>query len=301
VLEALRTLTAIIRAGSFQAAGQQRGLTQSAISGQIRRLEEQLGYAVFDRTRRQATLTQAGRALLDQAQDILERCDALPRLGDHALVEAIYDGTLRMGAVATVQSTILAPAIEIFRARCPFARLHVLPGVSLHLVDQMDAGQIDAAVTVKPPWGLPAGLRWNPIAVQRFVLVAHRASLQDGENANAVLERLPFIRYDRTSFGGRTVDRFLRQIGVSPREFIEMDDVDGIRHAVCCGLGSAIIPLTRPLRGDGSEDGLAILQLDPKPPPREIGLIDSSARPHSLLPAWLDALRAAAENQPETI
>lgn len=67
----LRTFIAVARHGTFAAAGERIGLTQSAVSSQIKRLEESLGFALFDRTGRSATLNTAGGETLARAEEIV--------------------------------------------------------------------------------------------------------------------------------------------------------------------------------------------------------------------------------------
>ena len=68
MINELRTFIAVVRHGTFAAAGEHIGLTQSAVSSQIKRLEDSLGFALFDRTRRSATLNAAGAATLGGAE-----------------------------------------------------------------------------------------------------------------------------------------------------------------------------------------------------------------------------------------
>ena len=71
MLRELRTFIAVVRHGTFARAGTQIGLTQSAVSAQIQRLEGELGFALFDRTSRSASLNAAGKRIVDVAQEVL--------------------------------------------------------------------------------------------------------------------------------------------------------------------------------------------------------------------------------------
>ena len=71
MLRELRTFIAVTRHGTFAATGARLGLTQSAVSTQIKRLEEGLGFALFDRTGRSATLNAAGRNTLARAEEVV--------------------------------------------------------------------------------------------------------------------------------------------------------------------------------------------------------------------------------------
>ncbi|MBR7559809.1 LysR family transcriptional regulator, partial [Mycobacterium tuberculosis] len=75
MLRELKTFIAVARHGTFAGAGERIGLTQSAVSAQIQRLEESLGFQLFDRTGRSATLTAAGRDTLALAEHIVTLYD----------------------------------------------------------------------------------------------------------------------------------------------------------------------------------------------------------------------------------
>lgn len=233
----LKTLLAISRLGTFAAAGDRLGLTQAAVSGHIKRLEEKLGLALFDRTGRSATLNEAGRRVLEKARTIVGMVDTLAepdRAGDA--------GLLRIGAIASAQSTLLARALVPFRQHFPRYQVHIVPGISLALLDQMDAGDLDLALLIKPSYGLPREFVWQPLLQEPYIL-AVPAEIE-GDDWISLLETQPFIRYERGSFGGRQVDRFLRSQKLAVRDAIEIDDLPAILALVAQGLGVALLPLS---------------------------------------------------------
>ncbi len=108
MIRELRTFLAIARCGSFAAAGNTIGLTQSAVSAQIRNLEEALGLRLFDRTGRSAHLNAAGLRALPLAEQILE---TFALMGQPESLDD-YRGELRIGAIGTVQTGLL-PAVLV--------------------------------------------------------------------------------------------------------------------------------------------------------------------------------------------
>ncbi len=235
----LRTLLAIARYGTFSAAGDKIGLTQSAVSGHMRRLEEMLGFELFERTGRSAILNPAGQRTLARAQEIVARIEALgtPDADETAV------GRLRIGAIGTTLSTILADAIAPFRNRFAKMHLHIVPGISLYLLDQLDSGDLDLAVMIKPSFGMPRDFLWHPLGREPYVLITPTESPDDDWQYH--LKSRPFLRYDRTSFGGRQVDRFLRSHAITPQESVEIDDIPTMVAMTAKGLGVALLPLSR--------------------------------------------------------
>jgi len=233
----LKTLLAIARLGTFSAAGDRLGLTQAAVSGHIKRLEERLGQPLFDRTGRSATLNDAGRRTLEKAQAIVGMFDALTEPDDAETL-----GQLRIGAIASAQSTLLARALVPFRERFPGHHVHIVPGISLNLLDQMDMGELDIAVLIKPSYGLPREFIWQPLLQEPYALAV--PAEVEGDDWISLLQEQPFIRYERGSFGGRQVDRFLRSHKLTVRDAIEIDDLPAMLALVAKGLGVALLPLT---------------------------------------------------------
>lgn len=288
VIPELRTFIAVARHGTFAAAGEQIGLTQSAVSSQIKRLEDLLGYKLFDRTGRSATLNEAGCMALAKAEEIValfsKFCDSP---GNENAT-----GTLTIGAIASLQPTVLARALVPIRESYPKLRIRIVPGLSMHLMDQMDTGQIDVAIVIRPPFGILPELSWQPLVKEPFVLLVH--SSIEGEDWRLLLESQPFIRYERTSYGGRMVDRFLRSENISVQESFELDEIQGILQLVVKNLGVALMPLSESILP--LPDGVRVISLGEHTFKREIGIVRHKHKAAQPFVAQLgDFLRQEAE------
>lgn len=121
-LRAFRTLVAIARYRTFARAGEAIGLTQSAVSLQIKTLESEYNVQLFDRSRRQPVLTEAGNILLAQAEQVLAMVDRIP---DALSDEKKLVGRLRIGAIQTALSGPLPDALLALRNAHPSLRVHV--------------------------------------------------------------------------------------------------------------------------------------------------------------------------------
>lgn len=283
----LKTLIAVCKYGTFASAGDHIGLTQSAVSSQIRRIEETLGFSLFDRTGRSATLNSAGQIVLERAEAL---CALYAKLGDPP-DERSTQGVLRIGAIASAQSTLVARALENLRQALPLVRVHVAPGVSLRLMDDLDAGNIDAAVMIRPPFGMPPDMTWQALAHEPFVLVAQKEG-SNRKDWRELLQSRPFLRYDRVSFGGRMVEGFLRRQGVTVKEAIELDEISGLIQLAANGVGVALVPLVEahlPL-----PDSVRVVSLGEHTFYREIGLLQRRARTSSPIVAHFSRCLAEA-------
>jgi DNA-binding transcriptional LysR family regulator len=269
MIRELKTFLAVVQYGTFANAGYQIGLTQSAVSAQIQRLEEDLGFLLFDRTGRSAVLNAAGRQTVQLAEELLGSYARLAQQGD----AAEKTGLLRVGAIASVQASFLVHAIKRFREILPGWRLRVVPGVSLNLLAQVDAADMDVAIIIKPPFALPVELAWRTVLSEPFVLLVSSA-LAD-QSWRSLLKSQPFIRYDRNSYGGRLVERFLKKVRVTVNEAVELDELQGIVGLVEQGIGVALVPYASSLL---IPPGVTALPLGPDTFCREIGLVQRDSR-----------------------
>lgn len=283
----LKTLIAVCKYGTFASAGEHTGLTQSAVSSQIRRLEESLGFSLFDRTGRSATLNSAGQTVLARAEAI---CALYAKLGDPP-DDLSTQGVLRLGAIASAQSTLVVRALESLQKKLPRVRVHVMPGVSLRLMDDLDAGKIDAAVMIRPPFGMPPDMTWQALCHEPFVLVARKEG-SNRKDWRALLASQPFLRYERGSFGGRMVEAFLRRQGITVNEAIELDEIPGLIQLAANGVGVALVPLVEahlPL-----PDSVRAVSLGEHTFYREIGLLQRRTRTGSPIVAHFSHCMAEA-------
>src|SRR5262245_24763743 len=195
----LRTLLAIAERGSFAAAARQVNLTESAVSMQMKALEDELGTVLFDRSTRPPVLTDAARALLPEAEELVAGYDRLARRKkDSTPVE----GQLRLGAVPSIITGILPGAIAALRVRHPGVHVEIAMALSAELVDRLQRRTLDAAI-VSELGKVPAGFRWAPFAREPLVLIAPPDA--PDRSADELLAAYPFIRYTRQAWVGRLI------------------------------------------------------------------------------------------------
>lgn len=284
MLKELRTFLAVGRHGSFSRTAERVGLTQSAVSAQIQRLEASLGFLLFDRVGRSARLNAAGRETLARAEQLVALFEGLHQPASGAAV------SLRIGAIASVQAAGLPDALVALRAQHPQLRLRVVPGVSLNLLGLIDAGELDAAVMIRPPFALPPELAWRPLWDEAFVLAV--PSRVKGRDWRAILGAEPFLRYDRNSFGGRVVAQFLDASGVEVDDAVEMDEIGGLLQLVARGMGVSLVPRCPPYFPLPA--GVRAVSLGVDGIRREIGLVERLRHPQVVLVRALhEALKKA--------
>lgn len=162
-----------------------------------------------------------------------------------------------------------------------------MPGVSLNLLSQVDAGELDLALLIKPPFELPKELLQISLAREPFVLITPMGVT--GDDPLQILAEQPFVRYERRSFGGRLVSQFLREQRLSVHEALELDELEAIVRMVECGLGVSLIPraglwLQRPTQ-------LRVLELGELTFHRELVALLRRAQQQPALECLLECLR----------
>lgn len=143
----LRAFVAVKETGGFTRAAQRLHLTQSAISHQIRRLEEQAGRPLLRRTTRKLTLTDDGEDFLRYAEQILQAQDAMSRRFQPSPV----CGVVRFGVPENFMGARLPPLLCQFARAFPSIRLEVNVSMHLDLRAMIDAGELDLAVVISVP------------------------------------------------------------------------------------------------------------------------------------------------------
>lgn len=282
----LATLLAVYRTGSMAQAARELNLTHGAVSQQLNALSSRLGIPLVTRAGKTVVLTGAAHRILERAQRILEDVESLPAL---AHMDEI-SGEIRIGAgntslVSTVPN-ILTRLIEQF----PKLQVSITPGQSAQFYPAVEAGELDAAIALHPPFGISKRLGWTVLAEETFSLIvpvrhARRSALD-------LLRQEPFIGYSRRSWDGQQIEQYLRAEGIVCKERFELSSTESICLMVDRGLGVAIVPSAWQIWQ--SRVNVMALPLPGRLLVRSIGLIWSRSNIRQQL---IDVFRQAARHE----
>ncbi|WP_300061426.1 LysR family transcriptional regulator [uncultured Roseobacter sp.] len=260
----LRTLIAVHDHKTFSAAADAVHVTHAAVSQQMRTLEESWSIQLFDRSRRTPELTPLGRALVAKARDVVRGYDQmLPSV----LGESGVSGDVALGALPTTLTTMVPSAISLLVADYPQVRVRLFPGLSNHLVSQLERGALDAAIVTRPDL-LPARLDFLDIAEEPLQLLA--SCDIESNDPFELLATHPFIRFNRDAVVGHMIESWLQKKGIRVNEAMELDGLEAISSMVFAKLGVAIAPK----RAVQTKSPLPLkrLSLGPDAPVRRLGL-----------------------------
>ncbi|HEV3088302.1 MAG TPA: LysR substrate-binding domain-containing protein [Candidatus Elarobacter sp.] len=241
-LRDLRSFVAVAQHRNFSRAAEQLHVSQPALSEQIRKLEDELGAPLFDRTSRGATLTAAGEAFLPQARSVLAQADVAAETV--RMVSAGLAGTLTLGFIDSAALGILPPLIRRFTARYPAVKLRLRELGTRRQLEAVEAGEIDVGIVRGPVWN-PA-LAGRRIATESLLLALPEEHRLAGEAAVrlADLRDEGFITYPADRGAGLYEEtlRLCHEAGFEPKIVQEANEIYTIIGMVAAGLGVAIVP-----------------------------------------------------------
>ncbi|MBB4065378.1 LysR family transcriptional regulator [Gellertiella hungarica] len=235
----LRYFRAVAHDGNLTRTAERLNLSQSALSVQIRQLEERLGHALFERRGRQLVLTEAGRIALDHADRIFsageELVETLKRTG-------VSRRALRIGALSTLsrnfQMEFLRPAIArpdvevILRSGRMAELLSGLESLNLDIVLLNQAPAADAATPFVS----------HLIATQGVSLVARPGPAEQADDLSARLSGHPLILPTLESGVRQQFDALTARLGITPQIAAEVEDMAMMRLLAREGAGLAVLP-----------------------------------------------------------
>ncbi len=272
----LRSFLAIVDTGSFTRAAERVHKTQSAVSMHIRRLEEQLGCALFVKQGRGARLTSEGESLIEFARRMIQvEAGALAALSRKGL-----RGSARLGIPDDYAESFLAEILTRFNQRHPFVEISVVCENSVELAAQVAANALEIALVTE----FEAVRGFELLREEPLVWAASdRLRLNPGE-------AVPLALGSVACLWRRAADEALAAAPCATRGLFFSKNYSAIGTVVRAGLAATILPLSmvgEGLRRLGPETGL------PELPLTRMGLIHSPGRQTEETKALGEAIRAA--------
>ncbi|MDH2432751.1 LysR family transcriptional regulator [Pokkaliibacter sp. MBI-7] len=237
-LDQLRCFAEVVRCGSFSAAADVLGVTQPAISLQIRQLEKRLGVALIERVGRRTMATAAGEELLRHQQ----RIDAA--VGDALAAMAQYRqgelGQVRLGTGATACIYLLPGVLEQLRQQWPSLQVTVNIGNTRDMLRAVEENRLDMALVTLPASGRMLDV--TPWLQDELVLVACRDVALPEQASAEQLRQHSLLLYEPGGNTRRIVDAWLTEQAQEVEVSMTLGSVEAIKELVKAGLGWAIVP-----------------------------------------------------------
>lgn len=239
-LNQLQCFIAVLEEGGFKRATARLGITQPALSYQIKRLEEELGVQVFRRGPGGITPTEAGRVLLDHAHNVM----ATVREAHQAVRELSggVSGEIRVGALKCVGTYFLPRVLWEVRARHPMVRPKILYRDSDELLEALLANRLDVAMVIDPPQDRRT--RHDRVFDELISLVSgpgHRFYGRPTVGVNE-LQDVEFVALSPQTSAGALIRSYLDRLGLTIVPSVSTDNVETVKRMVEVGMGVAFLP-----------------------------------------------------------
>jgi DNA-binding transcriptional LysR family regulator len=245
-LRQLRYFVSVAEELHFGRAAERLHMTQPPLSQTIAALEEQLGAALFLRSRRQVALTAAGSALLPEARRMLAQAGELPALVRRAA--AGEAGRLSLAFITSADYSVLPPFLNRYRAAYPQVQIVLREATSDLQVEELLRGRVDAGLLIPPlPDKARVDLDYMKVLEEPLILAAPAglpALAGAGPVSLSALPPLPLIIFPR-QVSPALHDAILacfRAAGVTPEIGQEAIQMQTIVSLVSAGMGLALVP-----------------------------------------------------------
>ena len=289
-LRQLRYLVALAEEGSFTRAAESVHIAQPAISQQIRRLEEELGIVLVERTTRRVTLTEAGELLVVRARRILGELEAAQ--SELQALSGMYAGHVTIGAMHTMGPVDLSLALALFSERHPNVLFTVREQSSEEMAEMLRVDELDLAFLSVTERIESRGLGLHQLVSEELVVLLPR-SHRLGQRKQVVMAELadePFISFRAGARLRELLFAAGREAHFEPRVTLESNESQRVRRLVSRGLGVAILPRSD-AEGPGAD--VAVATLTEPALRRDITLAWREGRRHA--PAAAEFLQLARE------
>lgn len=284
-IDLFRTLDAVLLHGSFAGAAQALHLTASAVSMQMKQLEQYLGQSLFDRSGHQVRATALAHAVAEAMRSSLNQLQSLRQQPPLSV-----EGTVRLGIIESVLPVLLPPALMQLRDRFPRLELRPVRGRSAELTAAVKAGELDAAVVAEPSTGGSSRLQWHRLFARELQLIAPPQATEPG--AAALFRQYEWIRYDRHSISGALAARWVRKHFKPRHSSLEMDSIHGLVALVSAGLGIGVVHLMD--AGTSASHPVRVVRLGRHAPLVQVSMVHrKESAQHRPVMAVRDALAGA--------
>jgi DNA-binding transcriptional LysR family regulator len=237
-LDQLRALETVVELASFTGAARRLNLSQSAISVQIRELEERCGVRLVERLGKKAYATAAGREVIEHARRISEQADAITTAMRR--FREGWIGRVHIGAALTALMYLLPPALKKLRTEHPGIDLLVSNTTTIGMVDGVLRNEIDIGLVTLPVED--SRLAITPLHVDQMVAIvpASTRDIPDEITPDYVAGQFLVLEFGAVS---RLVTDWLSSArALAPQSSMVVSAVEAIKIVVSAGMGMSIVP-----------------------------------------------------------
>lgn len=245
----LEYLTAVAQHLHFGKAAAACHVTQPALSAQIKKMEDQLGFQVFERNNRKVALTDRGRRVVDQARIVLEEARKLVSVSQAERVKKL-EGTLRMGAIATLGPYYIPFVLPLLKKKYPRLQVLVQEGLTEDLLADLKSGNLEMVIAART--FDESGLRVFPLFEEPFLLAVpkdHPLSGKEPLKRSDLVGKEMVLLEDGHCLRDQALEICPPNRRGNIRQFHAMS-LETLRQLVAAGMGYTLMPKLAVPTGD---------------------------------------------------
>ena len=280
-VETLKIFCDLVETQSFSLAAERNFVTQSAVSQQVRTLEEKFKRRLLERVRgrKDVRTTTAGEVFYTECRSVLAAYDQLQE--NMRGLSGTISGTVKVATVYSIGLHELPNKVRTFMTKYPAAKIDLEYSRTTRVVRDVLNGTVEIGVVAYPE--PRRGLTIVPMTGDRLVLICQPThEFAEREEVKAIeLNNADFVLFERDIPTRKATDKIFKNYGVTVQKVAEFDNIETIKRAVEVGFGLAIVP--RPSVLDEQRSGqLAVVSLAETEWTRNVGIIYRSDRTLSL-------------------
>jgi DNA-binding transcriptional LysR family regulator len=240
----LRYALSVSKERSFTGAAKRLNISQSAVSEQVKLLEEEIGFELFHRTSRGIESTDRGRTFLYESErvmgDLLSLTDTARRL------RGALSDTLMIGMGSGMAQIFIPRMFADLKRDLPGVRLEIMTAPTKNIFNELHEERIDAGIAIESnPDRLPAGLIFDRLVDAEMALITHPKHALARSKQPIDIGRLlaePFIMSELTVGYGQVVFSLFTDLGIRPNILAVVDNIETMKMIVQAAGGIAIVP-----------------------------------------------------------
>ena len=240
----LRYALSVSKERSFTGAAKRLNISQSAVSEQVKLLEEEIGFELFHRTSRGIESTDRGRTFLYESErvmgDLLSLTDTARRL------RGALSDTLTIGMGSGMAQIFIPRMFADLKRDLPGVRLEIMTAPTKNIFNELHEERIDAGIAIESnPDRLPAGLIFDRLVDAEMALITHPKHALARAKQPIDIGRLvaePFIMSELTVGYGQVVFSLFTDLGIRPNILAVVDNIETMKMIVQAEGGIAIVP-----------------------------------------------------------
>jgi len=292
-LTELRYIVALARERHFGRAAEAVFVSQPTLSVAIKKLEDELGVALFERGKTEVTVTPVGERIVEQAQRVLEQTAAIGEIAREGQDQ--LSGSLRLGAIYTIGPYLLPHLIPLLHESAPQMPLVIEENYTARLAERLKRGELDAII-IALPYEEP-GVLTLPLYDEPFIVVlpaSHPWREREAIAADELSSEAVLLLGSGHCFREQVLDTCPAckpaLTGGGIQKTVEGSSLETIRHMVASGMGITVLPCTAAGADRYAQRLLAILRFREPVPRRRVALAWRKTFPR---PKAIEALRNA--------